>query len=379
MLTAVSFLVVVGLVVVFHEFGHFVTAKLSGMKVRRFSVGFGPPIVSKKWGETVYSLAWFPIGGFVDIVGLDPEDQDAPGGFNSKPIGRRFAVLISGALMNAVLALIVFWIVGRAFGIVVATKPVVDKVVLPEAQEAGLTPGDRILSVNGQAVTDVSQIRQTIQTDQDGRVEMQVARDGAVIPLTINGRREKQTFFTDEVLPGQKLMATTSVPQWDETGLHIRTFKLVEQEVTVVGISFQAVTRPATLFEGVTGGLERTFNTTTVVLVSLKTMLLGQVPLSQVKGPIGIVQLVGEAAHAGIYAFLSSLAMISINIGILNIIPFPALDGGRLALLTFEAVRRRPLDRKKEAYVHLIGFAILLVLILAITVNDILHLLHGQQ
>lgn len=379
MLTAFSFLVVIGLVVVSHEFGHFMAAKLSGMKVRRFSVGFGPAILSKKWGETVYALAWFPIGGFVDIVGLDPEEQDAPDGFNSKPIVQRFTVLLSGALMNIALALLVFWTIGRLFGVAVDSQPVVEKVVRTEAQRSGLLPGDRILTVNGQPVSKVSQIRQAIQTDQDGEVDMQVLRNGSTIPLLVYTRREKQTFLTDQVQEGQRAIVSMTLPHWDETGLHLATFKLVEQHVAVVGISFRTSTRPAGFLEGITDGLQRTFNATVLVFASLKVMLLGQVPLSQVKGPVGIVEMVGEAARAGPYAFLSGLAMISINIGILNIIPFPALDGGRLAFLTLEAIRRRPLDRKKEAYLHLVGFAILILLIVAITVNDILQLFHPQK
>jgi len=378
MLTAISFLVVLGLVVVFHEFGHLVAAKLSGMRVRRFSIGFGPTIVSKKWGETIYGIALVPLGGFVDIAGLDPEDQDTPDGFNSKPISRRFAVLISGALMNIVLALLVFWTVGRLSGVVVEGAPVVKEVVFPEARQAGLLPGDRIVSVNGQATGTPTQVRQVILTSADGKIEMQVVREGTIVPLHVNARVEKQSFFTDQYPPGRNVLATMKVLHWDEEGLHFKTFKLVDQ-VVVVGISFRVAMRPARFLEGVSDGLRTTFNTTTMVISGLKLMVFGKVPFSQVKGPVGIVQMVGEAARAGISTFLLSLAMISVNIAILNIIPFPALDGGRLALLVVEAIRRRPLDRKKEAYVHLVGLAILILFILAITVNDIRQLLHLQK
>lgn len=376
MLTAVSVLVVLGLVVVSHEFGHFIAAKWSGMRVRRFSVGFGPPIISRKWGETVYSVAWFPIGGFVDIVGLDPQEQDVADGFNSKPISRRFAVLLAGALMNILLALLVFSVIGKMFGVAVESQPVVEKVIRAQAEESGLLPGDRIVAVNGQPVSDVAQIRQAIQAAQDGRLGMQVERGGNTFSLAVKAKREKQTFLTDELEKGQRLIASMTLPHWDDTGLHLSAFSLVEQEIAVVGISFHALTRPAGFLEGISDGLKRTFNATVLVFASLKVMILGEVPLSQAKGPVGIVQVVGEAAHAGLYAFLSGLAMISVNIAILNIIPFPALDGGRLALLSIEAIRRRPLDRKKEAYVHLVGLAILILLIVAITINDLLQLFH---
>lgn len=323
--------IVFGLLVVFHELGHFAVAKLVGIKVHEFAIGMGPRIFKIKKRETEYSLRILPIGGYVKMEGEDEASSDA-GSFNNKPVWARMAVLIAGPFMNFVLAILLFAMIFYSLGF---PTTIISQVTSGfPAEQAGLQSGDQITSINGDAIKSWDQIVKRINENRDEELSITLLREGIEKKFQITPVISKET--------NQAIIGIAPVME-----------KSVIQSITV------SVDRMFFIIGGMMEFLGKLFG--------------GKASTEDVVGPVGIIHLVGEAAKTSIYNVMSLAGLISINLGIVNLIPIPALDGGRLLFILFEGISGRPIDPEKEGFIHLIGFVLLMVLMLFIAYKDIIR------
>lgn len=333
--TALATIFVFGLVILIHEAGHFFTAKYSGIKVNEFAFGMGPAIFKHQKGETLYRINLLPIGGYVSMEG-ETEDSDDSRSFNRAPISNRFLVMIAGVFMNFVLGFVLLLI------LVLGQDKITSRTVSSfyegaTTYETGLRVGDTILSVNGRRCYIADDIVYEFARTQNGTADFVVERDGEQVQL--NG----VTFETKETQDGllQLVIDFTVLPT-------DKTFQSVLSEAANWSISLARV-----------------------IFLSLTDLLTGNVAMNQLSGPVGIVSVIGEAAAIGFDSLLLIAAMLSINLGVFNLLPLPALDGGRVILLGLEAVRKRPLDPKYEAVINTVGFLAMMLLMVFVTFNDI--------
>jgi regulator of sigma E protease len=356
-------------IIVFHEFGHFVAAKLAGIPVYEFALGFGRPVLlSFKFRQTQYSLRPIPIGGYVRIAGMEP-DEDVPNGFDKKPIPARLAVIGAGAAMNFVLAIVVFWVMGLIFGKVIGHTTEVRRVVPHNpAAIAGIRPGDVLVFARSVPLgKPVPAVQPVPAPPQHMKLEAlrAVISNRPDMPISLTVRR------------GDKYLAFHLVPRAEDQQelKESRSGKgrLVTHTVGLIGVVFADITKPQSFFESVSAGFNDVYLTTRTLIVVLFKTVIGQLPAA-VGGPIQIGAIMTEAFEIGWRQFLFWSALISINIGVLNLLPVPALDGSRLVFIMVEGIRRRPIDRRKEAIVHLIGFALLVLLLVVVTFKDIMEL-----
>ena len=334
---------VFALLIVIHELGHFWAAKRSGVLVYEFAVGFGPRLAGVRWGETEYSLRLLPLGGFVRMAGMQPDeeglDQVPPARrFLQRPLGDRARIVAAGPVMNVVLAVLLFAVVFAGIG-VPSPLPVVGAVEPGyPAEAAGLRPGDRIVAVDGR---DVRQWEDVVKAIQDSA--------GRVITLTV--RRDEQRLDI-RVTPRPD-------PRRPGTG--------------IIGIRPATETVRTGVGEALRLGAQHTYQVAAGFILALGRMLTGQGGIDVI-GPVGIGQQIGEAAQMGLSQVILLAAVLSANLALVNLLPIPALDGGRLLFLTVEAVRGRPVDPEQENLIHFLGFALLMLLAIFITFRDILRL-----
>ena len=330
-------LVMFGIIVLVHEGGHFVCAKLTGMRVDEFAIGFGPVIWSKKRGETLYSLRLIPLGGFNKIAGMEPGTENDPGSFASRPVWARLLVISAGSLMNILLAFFIFTGIIYHLGIQsLPERPIIGSVVSGSpAEAAGLADGDILLTIDGAKVETWTDIAKTLSGKQH-----------RVVPITYERAGETR--------------AISLIPQENEGR-------------TVVGIMAKMDSRPVSLIEAVSLGVERSLFVTAAVFEGIRQMLSGA--SEDIAGPIGIARMAGTVAEVGWMQFLLFIAIISLNLGLLNLFPIPMLDGGLLILTLCEAITRRRLPERALYYIQVVGVAILLGLFLLGTANDMTRLM----
>ncbi|WP_420799705.1 RIP metalloprotease RseP [Paenibacillus mesophilus] len=401
--------------VTIHEWGHYYFAKRAGILVREFAIGFGPKLFSFIRGETRYTLRLLPIGGFVRMAGEDPEivqiqpgqtiavsleqgrvnriyldqldqrsnvvqgtvdridlerelsvsldvdgekltyavhpqafmiakskeTQIAPWDrqFGSKTVGQRALSIFAGPFMNFILAFVLFVTVLFLAGMPVNVK--IDRVEPDSpAQKAGLQSGDIITRVNGQQIGDnPSDLTGLIRGSANKKMDWTIQRGG----------NEQQIQVTPEM----------------------------KEDVALVGVRLTSDKRNTKIGEAITGGWTNMVEATKQIMIGFKTLILGNFKLDDLGGPVRIVEVTGEHASAGLPQYTFWAAIMSLYLGIFNLLPFPALDGSRLVFLAFEAVRGRPVDPSRESMVHFVGFAMLMLLMIAVTYNDILRLIKG--
>lgn len=352
-LTIIVFILILGLLVFVHELGHFVAARKNGVKVEEFGFGFPPRIFGVKRGETIYSLNWIPLGGFVKIKGEDGENREDEDSFSHKKIWRRAIILAAGVFMNFVLAAVLLS-VGFMIGlpqvingengyakISDAKVQVVQILENTPAADAGLHPGDAILEIDGQKLEDV----EVMQTYLAGKIDMPVRfileRDGQKI---------------------EKEISPTFLIETGRGGIGVGLIK--------TGI----VSYPwyLSLWKGAESAVLFTGEVAIAFYELIKNLIVTQKVSVDLSGPVGIAVLTGQVARMGIIYLLQFTALLSINLAVINFLPFPALDGGRILFLIIEKIRRKPVSQKIENLVHNIGFSLLMLLILLVTYRDVI-------
>mgnify|MGYP006421213199 CR=1 FL=1 len=356
--TLIAFLVVLSILVFVHEFGHYYVARLNGVRIEVFSIGFGPEVfgVTDRAG-TRWKFSAVPLGGYVKMFG-DANAASQPGdagdipadqrdqAFPCKRLGQRAAIVAAGPAANFLFAIValagLFAIVGQPY-----TPPVVGEVVEESAAaEAGLKPGDRIVSLSGKSINRFEEIKRIVALNPDEQLSLVVKRDGGRVPLTAVPKRTEVT---------------------DRVG---NTHSIGRLGIRVTGVAFR---RPDPLTAVWSAGKE-TLALTTGTLQAVGQIISGSRSTDELGGPIRIAQLSGEVADTGISNLISFMAVLSINLGLINLFPIPMLDGGHLLFYGIEAVRGRPLGERTQEYGFRIGLALVLTLMLFVTWNDLANL-----
>jgi regulator of sigma E protease len=379
LLTIITFFIVLSILILVHELGHFVLAKKAGIKVEEFGFGYPPRIFGKKIGETVYSLNWLFFGGFVRLYGEEyterrgrEHEKTRKRAFWAKSKKARTAVIVSGVLANFVLAIVVFSIVYSFSGIPTKTGKIRVAGLIPDtpAQKSGLKEGDVILQVNEERLNNLNHFIKVI--DQ---------KKGVEISLTID--RDKDNPCQEKVFGGGPTVGEQKPPFSCQDGkLILWTTPRANPPqgegplgVLVSDVEIRKYPFWQMPWRGTVEGFKEAFGWAALILGALKGMFLdlvfhGTVP-QDVAGPVGIFQLTGMVAKSGILNILQFMGILSVNLAVINILPFPALDGGRLVFIIYEAVTRKKPKPSFEQWVNTLGMAFLLLLIILITVNDV--------
>lgn len=330
--------------IMIHELGHFLVAKAVGIHAEEFSIGMGPRLLRIPGKKTEYSFRALPIGGYVRFLGEDEASND-PRAFNNAKVWKRFLVIVAGPVMNILLAVLLLSIALSSFGIHVSNQPVIESVISGyPAEQVGLQADDRIIAVGD---VNVSGLEDSMAVE---RIQTFIRENGPK-PFTITIQRSDQTLSFDVI------------PSLDEVNNRWQ-----------IGFYFKPNIRRVNFFQAIGISFVETFRIIGAMFIMLRDLIFTGKGLGDVMGPVGIVSEIGRAAKAGIQRLLELGIIITINLGIMNLIPFPALDGGRLILLIVEGVRRKPIDRNKEGYFHLIGFILLMILMIIVTYKDILRI-----
>lgn len=328
----------IGIVIFIHELGHLIAAKKAKVGVSEFAVGMGPKLVSFNWDGTMYSLRIFPIGGFIKVKGMDDDDACAiEEDYREKPLLHRMAIIVAGSYMNIVLGFLLFYLIGLMIGRPELTASIQQVLDNYPAQSVGLSVGDKITSLNGIPVKDVTRdFILPIQSSNGQTITVGYMRDGAV--------------FTKSITP---VLSTT--------------------DQYMIGISFKVDTRSLSLLTAMPYAADRTLSTITGSLSGLKLLILGQVSIKDLAGPVGLVQIASSQLSQSIVAFVGLIAFISISLGVINMLPIPALDGGHFLLLLIEGIRKKPLDKRVEALIHNTAMIVLLLFMSVIIFNDVIN------
>ncbi|WP_313891231.1 RIP metalloprotease RseP [Psychrobacillus sp.] len=412
--TAIAFIIIFGSIVFFHELGHFIFAKKAGIMVREFAIGFGPKVFGMTKGETLYTIRLLPLGGYVRMAGEDLDSTELQPGyrlgirvndaneidyivlnqnkqfpdmlfleveksdlmkemfiegydeeerlvrykvarntilnvngqesfiapydrqFGSKTVGQRSMAIVAGPLFNFIFSFFIFLALGLFQG--VPTYEPVITTVLPDspAQSAGMKDGDLVTKINGNPVVSWQELSDTIKANPNEKMDFTIERNGETFDVAMT---------PNEVVAGK-------------------------EKVGQIGVQYTSPLEKNALKAVVFGG-QQTYEWTKNIFTMLGNLITGQFSIDDLSGPVGIYQATGVVAQAGVFNLMHWAAILSINLGIMNLLPLPALDGGRLLFFFFEAVRGKPIDKQKEGMVHFVGIMLLMGLMVVVTWNDI--------
>ena len=412
--TAIAFIIIFGAIVFFHELGHFLFAKKAGIMVREFAIGMGPKIFAMTKGETLYTIRLLPIGGYVRMAGEDLDSIELQPGFRlgirlndaneieqivlnqnkqfpdmlfleveksdlmkemyiegyneeerlvrykvarnavinengketfiapydrqfgSKTVGQRSLAIFAGPLFNFILSFFIFVALGLLQGIP-TYEPVITTVV-PEspAEQAGMQDGDLVTMINGVPITSWKELSEEVKVSPNEAMDFTVERNGESLDLNMT---------PNEVVAGKEKVGQIGV-----------TYSSPMEKNPVKAVAY---------------GAEQTYNTTLLIFTALGNLINGQFSIDDLSGPVGIYKVTEDVAESGVYNLIYWAALLSINLGIMNLLPLPALDGGRLLFFLFEAIRGKPVDKQKEGMIHFVGIMLLMVLMVVVTWNDI--------
>ncbi len=338
-----------GFIIFIHEFGHFFMAKLSGIRVNEFAIGMGPTLLHFTRGETKYALRAFPIGGFCAMEGEDEESEDDRA-FNNKPVWKRILVVIMGAVMNIILGLIIMMII-------LGQQPAFSSTTIAEftkgsaTQAAGLKAGDVFTNIDGYKIHGDRDLSFALSTANPAKVDIQVLRGGKPVEF-------KDVKFNTKAVNGKNILSLDFYVQ------------PIRKNIGTL----------------ITKSVQDTVSTVRMIWYSLIGLITGKYGFNDIAGPVGAANAIGEAASIGLQqnfmaAFnniLMMMMMITVNLGVVNLLPLPALDGGRLVFLIVEGIRRKPVNPKYEGWVNAAGFCLLIGLMVIITFSDILRLVTGK-
>jgi regulator of sigma E protease len=342
-----------GLLIVFHEFGHFLLAKLSGVGVLTFSVGFGPKLWVMKKGETEYALSAFPLGGYVKMVGEDPDEEvkqaDIDKSFAHKSLPKRIAIVVAGPGFNLLLAVFLFIVVFTFYGVPVMSTQVSGVEKGSPAERAGITKGDRIVAIDGEPVKEWEELSKKIKGSGGRALNLQIRRGEEIINITVQPtQKEGRTIFGER------------------------------KDDWIIGIGSQVSIEKGNPGLAVVKAVVQTYEYSKLTLMAFYKMLLGDVSPRNIGGPILIAQMAGQQAQEGLGSFLAFLAVLSINLGVLNLLPVPVLDGGHLVFFLVEAVIRKPVSVKYREVAQQVGICLLALLMVYAFYNDIVRFFEKQ-
>ncbi|MBN2224464.1 MAG: RIP metalloprotease RseP [Deltaproteobacteria bacterium] len=350
-MTLVYFIILLGVLIFVHELGHFIAAKSMGVRVLTFSLGFGPRVVGKKIGDTDYRLSAFPLGGYVRMSGDDPSqtptEEERPYSFLTQKNWKKIIIVGAGPLFNLIFAIIVLWLV------FMAGVPVIDPVLgelkkgFP-AETSGLLPGDRILSINGNAVDEWESMAKVITESGGAPLEFLIVRNEKELVFQVT------PIFEDglsDILTPQKKYMVGITPSGDYHVVHYGVLSAARE------------------------GFIQTGQLIYLTFLVIGKMFTGEVALNNLGGPILIAKVAGEAARLGIMPYLNFMALISINLAILNLLPVPVLDGGHLLFFAIEGIIRRPINLKVKEIALQIGLGLLVLLMILAFYFDIERLI----
>lgn len=345
-----AFIVVLGVLIFFHELGHFLVARFFGVGVEKFSLGFGPRLFGKTIGMTDYRVSLIPLGGYVKMVGEEPDTDIEPHliplSFTHKNVFQRFLIVAAGPTANLLLAVAIFFLVFQTSGTYVL-RPLVGEVEKPSpAAQAGLQKDDLVVAIDGTAVTSWEEMAALIATSRGRSLAFTVERNG-----------QRHTF---DLVP--ELKTTQNLFGED-----------VERHVIGIRSAGDVIPRELSFGESVRMSVVRTWEITELTVLSVVKLIQGKLPAETLGGPIKIARMAGTQAREGIVSLLIFTAVISINLGILNFLPIPVLDGGHLMFFTIEMISRRPVSIKIREIAQQFGIFLLILLMIFVIYNDIVN------
>lgn len=344
LLTIISFIFVFTIITLVHEGGHLFFAKRAGIRVHEFGIGFGPTLFSFKKNNTTYKVNLLPILGYVKIAGIDtedPQEKETPENekYYNKSIGQKFKSIFAGPMMNFLLGFIIFSFIFMISGIPIGISNEISAISPgSEAAKIGLRPGDRLISINGKKY----------DKPEDA---VKLIHKSAGKELWLGLQRKNKTI---------QLKAT---PQYNK-----------RLKIGLIGFSLKAAYEKANPLKAVWFGLKQTIGLALLILSLLGRLLVGKLSLGDLAGPVGIAQITGQFAQQGFLSLLSFLGFFSVNVAVLNLLPLPALDGGRLFFVLLEAIRRKPISIEKENKVHYVGLFMFLGLLAILTIKDVIRI-----
>ncbi len=445
-MTLLYALFLLGILIFVHELGHFLFAKLLGVKVMKFSLGFGPKVAGKTFGETEYCISAFPLGGYVKMLGEEPGEElpqaERERAFSGQPAWKRFSIVLFGPVFNLIFAAFVFVVIFMA-GVPVLYPDVGKILKKSPAESAGLMTGDRIMEINGHAIRSWDEVETGVEESKGSPLHLEVKRNGKIIGVEVTPERESvENIFGEKKeiweigishllypVVGEVIMGTpaqkaglrkgdrilaiedTEVKTWQDMtelihnspGKTLRftvrrddsLIKLAitperstitvpgsgEKEIGLIGIRPMENTfiKRYGPFPALSMGFRKTWEFSVLTAESIVKLIQKVIPAKTIGGPIMIFEMAGQTASRGAVDFFTFMAVISINLGVLNLLPIPVLDGGHLLFLCIEVVRRRPLSEKVVMFAQKVGLALLISLMAFAFYNDILKLITGTM
>lgn len=348
----VSALIGLGILIVIHELGHFLLAKRTGVGVLTFSIGFGPRLLGKRIGETEYILSAFPLGGYVKMVGEDPEEEvrevDMKKSFSHQGLAKRVAIVAAGPVFNLLLAVVIFIGIFLSYGVPVLTTRVGGVEPDSPAARAGIREGDYIINVGGQSIEKWEQLSSRIKESQGKAFKVRLVRDEQELEITVQPvKREGRNIF------GEK------------------------QDTWVIGIASEVSVEKSNPRLAVAQAFYKTGEYSVLTLVALFKMIRGDVSPKNLGGPLLIAQMAGQQAREGLGSFFFFVAILSVNLGVLNLLPIPVLDGGHLLFFLLEGLLGRPVELKHRERAQQVGVFILILIMIYAFYNDIARFFEG--
>lgn len=333
MITIISSIIIFLLVILIHEFGHFIVAKMNGVSVLEFSIGMGPKLFQRESNGTLYSLRVLPVGGYCQLEGED-EENDSPNSLNNQSPLVRLKVILAGAIMNFILAFILLILLMSVSRVSTEVSGVIKD---SPAYSSGIQTGDQIVSINGENVSDGEELLKSIK-ESKGELNIGVIRDSQSKNIKVTPR--------------------------------------LENNIRKIGVNFQEEynIKNFSIVKGFKKGLITFLNLTGMLYKFLGMLITGQLGLGGVSGPVGVVKEIGNAAKTGVANLIFLLAYININLGVFNLLPIPALDGGRAIFILIEMIFGKKISQEKEGYIHMVGLILLLALIAIVTIKDVIKL-----
>ena len=348
-------IVLLGTLIFVHEFGHFIFAKLCGVRVVKFSLGFGPKLFGKKVGDTEYMVSAVPLGGYVKMLGEEPgealNEEDKAVAYNHQTVIKRMGIVLAGPVFNLIFALLLFVVMFFA-GMPVLTPEIGEVIKDSPAERAGIMKGDKIIGANNTDITQWGELSGIIHNSPGKNITLKLKR--------------AEKAFTIEVTPEKKKAPNI----FGE-----------EKEIGIIGIAPSGKTfiKREPLFESVINASQKTWEMIILTVLGIVKLIQRVIPANAIGGPILILQMAGKQASTGFLDFFVFTAIISINLGVLNLLPIPVLDGGHIMFLSVEAVRGKPLKEKTMLIAQKIGISVIIAIMAFALYNDILRLITGEM